>query len=97
MPADRISKLQRRSCAGGSVRVEGWLRSARHGKERSFLDLNDGSCLSGIQVVVEPDLPNYQALVKTLKNGCAVSVFGELVASPGKSQRYEILLSLIHI
>lgn len=97
MPADRISKLQRRSCAGGSVRVEGWLRSARHGKERSFLDLNDGSCLSGIQVVVEPDLPNYEALVKTLKNGCAVSVFGELVTSPGKSQRYEILSKGIDI
>ena len=43
---------------GASVRVQGWLRTARHGKEVSFLELNDGSSLAGLQLVAAPELAN---------------------------------------
>ena len=75
---------------GASVRVQGWLRTARHGKEVSFLELNDGSSLAGLQLVVAPELPNYESEVKRLRTGCAVDATGTLVESPGSGQRFEL-------
>lgn len=90
MKAERIAALLRRPAAGGTAAVEGWLRSARHGKERSFLVVNDGSCLAGLQVVAEPDVPGYEEVVRALGNGDAVRVAGELADSPGSGQRFEL-------
>ena len=56
MSAERIADLLRRPAAGGAVAVEGWLRSARHAKDLSFLAVNDGSSLAGLQAVVAPDV-----------------------------------------
>lgn len=88
--AARIARVLGRDTAGGTVRVRGWLRSARHAKGVSFLDLTDGSCMSGIQVVAAPEIANYESEIKGLRTGCAVEVWGELVDSPGKGQRYEV-------
>jgi asparaginyl-tRNA synthetase len=87
---ERIATLLRRGEAGGEAAVEGWVRSARHAKERSFLVVNDGSCLAGLQVIAEPALPEYEGVVRTLANGDAVRVRGELVDSPGSGQRFEL-------
>jgi len=84
----------RRALAGGMpgtpVSLAGWVRSARHSKAVSFIDLTDGSCLSGIQVVADPSLHGYDAQVAPLRTGCAIEVEGELVASPGKGQKLEV-------
>ncbi len=85
-----IKELLKRPAAGGEVTVRGWLRTARHGKNCSFLEVSDGSGFAGIQVVVDPRLENYEAEVKPLRTGCAVSVTGELADSPGQGQKYEI-------
>jgi asparaginyl-tRNA synthetase len=87
---ERIADLLARESAGGAATVRGWLRSVRHSKGVSFLDLTDGSCLSGIQAVVTPELCAGEAALRSLGTGCAVRVTGELVASPGKGQRFEI-------
>ncbi|MEM7410744.1 MAG: asparagine--tRNA ligase [Myxococcota bacterium] len=79
-----------REAAGGTVRVQGWLRTTRHSKGVSFLEVNDGSCMAGLQVVAEPGLANYESEVRTLGTGCAVEVEGEVVDSPGKGQRFEL-------
>jgi len=70
--------------------VRGWLRTARHSKGVSFLEVNDGSCLAGLQVVADPSLPDYEDGIATLRTGCAVDVTGELVDSPGRGQRFEL-------
>ncbi len=70
--------------------VRGWLKTARHGKGVSFLEVSDGSCFAGIQVIAEPALANYDSEIKHLQAGTAVAVRGELVDSPGKGQRFEI-------
>ncbi|MGH0036715.1 MAG: asparagine--tRNA ligase [Myxococcota bacterium] len=87
---ESVRDLLARDGAGGRVVVRGWLRTVRHSKNVSFLELNDGSCFSGIQVVASPDVPDYAASVLPLGTGCAVAVEGELVESPGKGQRFEI-------
>ena len=97
MSAERIADLLRRPAAGGAVAVEGWLRSARHAKDLSFLAVNDGSSLAGLQAVVAPDVPEYAAVVRSLGNGDAVRVFGELVDSPGSGQRYELRATRVEL
>jgi asparaginyl-tRNA synthetase len=86
----RVKEVLARASAGGSVTVHGWLKTARHAKGLSFLEVSDGSCFAGIQVVAEPSLANYESEVKHLQAGSAVAVEGELVDSPGKEQRFEV-------
>jgi asparaginyl-tRNA synthetase len=87
---ERVKAVLARPTAGGSVTVRGWLKTARHAKDISFLEIYDGSCFAGIQAIAEPTLANYDSEVKHLQAGCAVVVQGELVDSPGKEQRFEI-------
>jgi asparaginyl-tRNA synthetase len=59
--------------------------------------VNDGSCLSGVQVVVDPALPNFESELRQLGNGDAVRVTGELVDSPGAGQRYEVRAGAVEL
>ena len=53
MAAESVRELLARPRAGGEVTVRGWLRTARHAKEVSFLEVSDGSCFAGIQVEIK--------------------------------------------
>jgi len=90
MEAVSVKDVLARGKAGDSTLVRGWLRTARHSKGVSFLDLSDGSCLAGLQVVCEPALANYQSELLRLDTGCAIEVEGELARSPGKEQALEL-------
>ncbi|WP_045212403.1 asparagine--tRNA ligase [Desulfonatronovibrio magnus] len=71
------------------INVKGWVRTKRQAKGFSFLEINDGSCLKNLQVVVDQGIPGYDLLEKT-STGAAVSVTGDLVSSPGKGQTWEM-------
>ena len=88
--AQSVRALLARERSGGEATVRGWLRTVRHGKEVSFLEVSDGSCFAGLQVVASPELPEYESVVRSLRTGCAVSATGELVDSPGGGQRFEL-------
>ena len=90
MAKTRIKDLLDGGVADTDVTVEGWLRTVRHSKNVSFLDVSDGSCMSGIQAVATPELANYESEIRKLTTGSCVRVAGRLVESPGKGQRYEI-------
>lgn len=97
-PEHRVRSLLQRTDFGATVTVQGWVRSRRDSKGGfSFLDVNDGSCLSGIQVVAEGSLPNYESEVLHLVTGCAVRVEGELRESPGKGQAVEVLATRLEV
>jgi asparaginyl-tRNA synthetase len=85
-----VKALLARGKPGESVRARGWLRTARHSKGLSFLDVSDGSCLAGVQVVCEPSLANFESEVRKLDTGCAVDVAGTLASSEGKEQSVEL-------
>ena len=94
----RIKHLLTRRDYGAAVAVQGWVRTRRDSKGGfSFLDVNDGSCLSGIQVVAEGTLPNYEDEVLRVATGCCVRVEGELRESPGKGQSVEVLARRIDV
>ena len=76
---------------GTEVAVQGWVRTRRDSRAGlSFLQINDGSCFAGLQVVADGTLPNYAEEVLHLGSGCAVTVEGELVESLGRGQSVEI-------
>ena len=87
---ESIKRLLAREGAGGEAVVRGWLRTVRHGKGVSFLDVSDGSCLAGLQVVANPETEGFEPVVRGLATGCALEARGSLVDSPGQGQRYEL-------
>ena len=93
----RIKDLLDSGVADTDVTVEGWLRTVRHSKNVSFLDISDGSCMSGIQAVAAPELANYEAEIRKLTTGCSVRVAGRLVESPGQGQRFEIQAGSVEV
>ena len=97
MNATRVKALLARDAAGGAVRAQGWLKTARHSKGISFLEVSDGSSLAGIQAIADGSLGNYDSEVKHLQAGAAVAVEGDLVDSPGKGQRFEIRASRVEV
>ncbi len=90
-----IREILAQKSAGGTLRVQGWLRTARHAKEVSFLELNDGSCLAGLQLVAAPELANYESEIRRLRTGCAVAATGTLVESPGSEQSVELRVATL--
>jgi asparaginyl-tRNA synthetase len=92
MSASRVVDiLAGRVAEGQQATVLGWIRTRRDSKAGlSFLALHDGSCFAPVQVVAPKALPNYESDVLRLSAGCAVSVTGKVVASPGKGQALEI-------
>lgn len=75
--------------AGRSVVAHGWVRTRRDSKGIHFLQLNDGSCLGDLQVVLEDGVLEPDVL-RRVTTGACVRVEGELVESPGKGQRVEL-------
>ena len=71
------------------VTIKGWVRTKRETKEFAFIEVNDGSCLASIQVIVDAGTAGSQHL-GSISTGAAISVTGEMVTSPGKGQTYEI-------
>ena len=69
--------------------VRGWVRTKRESKSCAFLELTDGSCFRGLQVVVDAALPSAELLPQVL-TGASVEVTGDLVASPAPGQKWEL-------
>src|SRR5438477_758170 len=78
------------------VQVRGWVRTRRDSKDFSFIELNDGSCLRSLQIIAKNALPNY-AEVQRLNTGASIVVRGDLVASQGKGQKWELVADKIDI
>ncbi len=97
MPASRVKDLFRKPQAGETVTVQGWIKTARHSKNVSFLEVSDGSCLKGIQVVVDPKLSNYETQIKRLNTGCSLKATGVLTDSPGQEQKFEIQAQSVEV
>lgn len=72
------------------VTIKGWIKSVRSSKNLSFLAINDGSNFSGLQVVVDATIENYETFLPDLTTGASVAATGKLVQSPGKGQSFEL-------
>ena len=76
--------------ADKTVTVGGWARSIRDSRAFGFIDLNDGSCFKGVQIVFEREkIANYDEIAHQ-NVGAAVVVTGTLVLTPEAKQPFEI-------
>jgi asparaginyl-tRNA synthetase len=82
---------------GKEVLLKGWIRTLRCQKNFTFIEINDGSSLSSLQVIADQDLPNYENLVSTMTTGTSLSVKGKIVQSPGAKQTVEVQATEIHL
>ena len=64
------------------IKICGWLRTSRNSKSIGFIELNDGTCFSNIQVVYEEDKVNNFKEINKLNVGSAVSVIGNILLTP---------------
>lgn len=76
--------------SGKTVILGGWIRNLRDSKAFGFIDLNDGSCHKGIQVVFEREmLENYDEIAHQ-NIGAALVVTGVIELTPGAKQPFEL-------
>jgi len=86
---EKIKQILMFECEQDSICITGWVRQKRNSKGLVFLSVNDGSCMSSIQVIAEEKLSNFND-IKSISIGSSVRINGKLVESPGKGQKYEI-------
>jgi asparaginyl-tRNA synthetase len=97
MTSRRIIELLRHGEPGEAIAINAWVRTKRELKELAFVEVNDGSSLQGLQVVVASTVPNYEEVLRSLSTGASVSVEGVLVASEGKNQRIELKAETVKV
>ena len=83
--------------ANKQITVCGWVRTLRASNAFGFIELNDGSYFSNIQVVFEEAfLDNYKDIAKQ-NVGASLVVVGTLVLTPEAKQPFEIKAAKIEV
>ncbi len=91
MKHTKIKRIQA-SEIGKTLTVCGWIRSVRDQKNFAFIELNDGSTLSSLQIVADASQMSPQ-----LTTGASIGVTGKLVESPGQKQKWELKAEKIQL
>ncbi|HWO43666.1 MAG TPA: asparagine--tRNA ligase [Candidatus Eisenbacteria bacterium] len=81
---------------GTEITLRGWVRSRRDSKGITFVELNDGSRLKSMQLVVEAGAVPEQ-LLRQVTTGSSVEASGVLSESPAKGQAIELKVRRLHL
>ena len=85
------------SFAGKEITVAGWARTIRASNAFGFIELNDGSYFSNLQVVFEDTkLDNYKEIAKQ-NVGCSLVIKGKIELTPAAKQPFELKADAIEI
>ncbi|MBR7185411.1 MAG: asparagine--tRNA ligase [Clostridia bacterium] len=83
--------------AGQQITVAGWARTIRASNAFGFIELNDGSYFTNLQIVFEDSiLENYREIARQ-NVGCAFVIHGEFVLTPDAKQPFELKARTIEI
>ena len=93
----RIRDILRTVEPNQTITIHGWVRTKRESKSFTFVEVNDGSSMAGLQVVLDSAMEGYEEVVKPLTTGSSVAITGKLVESPGKGQRVELQGEMVTI
>ncbi len=75
---------------GKVITVGGWIKNLRCSNMFGFVSLNDGSCFSNLQIVIEEgNLDNYKEIASQ-NTGAALMVTGTFVLTPDAKQPFEM-------
>ena len=70
--------------------VKGWVRTHRKQKTFSFVEINDGSEVENLQIIIDAKVPGYESLIDKITTGASISVLGTLAKSLGGGQAVEV-------
>lgn len=93
----RIADLMLNPVPDSCHTVAGWVRSVRTSGDIAFIMLNDGSNLSGIQLVIERNRFHRFEELSRIGTGASIRATGSLAESPATGQNFEIHLTEMEI
>ncbi len=82
---------------GERVTLQGWVKTRRSTRKRSFIELSDGSSVRGIQVIAEADMSGYEETVAPLTTASSIEVDGIVSRSPGGEQAVELQAECVRV
>jgi asparaginyl-tRNA synthetase len=89
MRRTKIAEVLKSQAVDSVVNVKGWVRTRRGSKGVAFIQLNDGSTINDIQIVVDLEKLGEDS-VKFAHTGACLSIVGKLISSKGTGQSIEI-------
>ena len=89
----QIKSVLNNDYVGKVIVVCGWVKTFRSNR---FINLNDGSCLSDLQCVVDYEKLDESKLSK-INTGACLEVEGEIVKSKGREQSVELIVNNINV
>ncbi|VDA99184.1 Asparaginyl-tRNA synthetase [Olavius algarvensis spirochete endosymbiont] len=92
MVRNSVSSLLAGPDDGRYAIVVGWIRTKRQSKNTIFFEVNDGSCLANLQIVVDKSgdvIDGKQS--QHLLNGASIIAEGQILPSEGKEQEIELI------
>tara|TARA_B100001248_G_scaffold87203_1_gene64013 strand:- start:4342 stop:5760 length:1419 start_codon:yes stop_codon:yes gene_type:complete len=89
----QIKSVLNNDYIGKVIVVCGWVKTFRSNR---FINLNDGSCLSDLQCVVDYEKLDQSKLSK-INTGACLEVEGEIVKSQGRGQSVELIANNINV
>lgn len=76
---------------GQALAIRGWVRTCRVQSSVTFIEVNDGSCLSNMQCVMNTDAEGYDQVESgVVTTGASILVEGIVVSSQGSKQKVEL-------
>ena len=97
MMTPRLRDVLNTTPDGTAITVSGWIRTRRDSGGLCFVELNDGSTLHNLQIVVETSRLGASDELQAATTGASVEADGTLVASPGKNQAVELRASALRV
>ena len=85
---DIIDIFEKKELIGTKVTVCGWVRTSRDSKNMAFIELNDGTSLKHLQIVIDKAV--LTDIAEFMKLGTSLKVEGELVKSAVAEDSVEI-------
>jgi asparaginyl-tRNA synthetase len=86
---DSTKHLLTQQTQGQKVRIAGWIKNIRAQKMFGFIDLQDGTAFTSLQVVFEASLSNFDEVSK-YRVGSSIDVEGTVVLTPEAKQPFEV-------
>ncbi|MCQ2450945.1 MAG: asparagine--tRNA ligase [Clostridia bacterium] len=92
---DIFEVLNNRALVNNNVTVCGWVRTSRDSKNMAFLELNDGTTLKHLQIVIDKE--KMSDISEFMKLGTSLKVTGEVVKSVVAADSVEINAESIEV
>ena len=92
---DIVDIMKDASFIGKEVTVCGWVRTSRDSKNMAFLELNDGTTLKHLQIVIDKNI--LSEIGEFMKLGTSLKVVGEVVKSVVAQDSVEVNAKTIEV